>query len=93
MAVSLNQRLICTCCPRCLSLLFFHQAVGNGRSVQEVRMHAHEYFVNLQMVTQVRCRCLLERQGGVSLAWLLLLQERHSHRNTFGGWWYLSARG
>ncbi|CAN0204622.1 unnamed protein product, partial [Hapterophycus canaliculatus] len=29
------------------------QAVGNGRSVEEVRMHAHEYFVNLQMVTQM----------------------------------------
>eukprot|EP00903_Cladosiphon_okamuranus_P013239 g12344.t1 len=29
------------------------EAVGNGRTVQDVRMHAHEYFVNLQMVTQM----------------------------------------
>ncbi|CAM9835653.1 unnamed protein product, partial [Ectocarpus sp. 8 AP-2014] len=29
------------------------QAVGNGRTVHEVRMHANEYFVNLQMVTQM----------------------------------------
>eukprot|EP00904_Undaria_pinnatifida_P000430 jgi/Undpi1/10388/HiC_scaffold_29.g12838.m1 len=29
------------------------QAVGSGRSAKEVRMHAHDYFVNLQMVTQM----------------------------------------
>lgn len=29
------------------------QAVGSGRSATEVRLHAHDYFVNLQMVTQV----------------------------------------
>lgn len=34
-------------------MFFVDQAVGNGRSVEEVRMHAHDYFVNLQMVTQV----------------------------------------
>ena len=34
-------------------LVILSQAVGSGRSAKEVRMHAHDYFVNLQMVTQV----------------------------------------